>query len=214
MEPLDALAVRVLGSLVEKEITTPDNYPLTLNALTAACNQTSNRDPVMQVDEPAVLESLDLLAARNLARGIQRSDSRVRRYRHLLVETLHLHPSETAVLSVLLLRGPQTAGELRTRTARLFEFSGVAQVEITLQSLMGLSDPLVAQLPRGAGQKELRYAHLLSGEPQDLPADPAEAVPAHGSRSRVGALEEEVATLRAELAELRTQFDEFRQQFR
>ena len=211
--PLDSIAVRVLGSLIEKESTTPDNYPLTLNALTAACNQTSNREPVMSLDEAAVARSLEDLAKRSLARAVHRSDSRVRRYRQAMSESMSLHPAETAVLCVLMLRGAQTAGEIRTRTARLFEFRDLAHLDVTLQSLMTLSQPLVVQLPRRPGQKEVRYAHLLSGEPQEdtspepLPADaPAEP-------SRIDALESDVAALRAELAELRARFDDFQRQF-
>src|SRR5688572_25734789 len=149
--PIDVVGVRVLGSLIEKEITTPDNYPLTLNALTAACNQTSNRDPVLNLDEAAVMQSLDDLGRRALTGAVQRSDSRVKRYRQRMSETMHLHAAETAVMCVLMLRGPQTTGEIRTRAARLFDFIDIAQVEITLQALMTLSTPLVAQLPRQPG---------------------------------------------------------------
>lgn len=210
--PLDPVSVRVLGALIEKDFTTPDNYPLTLNALTAACNQTSNREPVMSLDETAVHEALDELARRQLVRAVHRSDSRVRRYRHLLYDTLNLHPPEAAALCVLMLRGPQTTGEIRTRTARMAEFIDLTHVEITLQSLMTLGTPLVAQLPRRAGQKEVRYAHLLSGEPDaSLPEPSAAEAPA--GPGRIEALEQEVAALRAELAEVRAQFDEFRQQF-
>jgi uncharacterized protein YceH (UPF0502 family) len=211
-EPLDAVAVRILGSLIEKEATTPDNYPLTLNSLTAACNQTSNREPVMQVDETTVMSGLDELARRTLARGVQRSDSRVMRYRHLLVDTLHLHEPELAVMCVLLLRGAQTSGEIRTRTTRLFEFRDVPHVEVTLQSLTTFDPPLVAQLSRRPGQKEVRYAHLLSGEPQVDDRDDAPVEQPRGS-SRIEALEQTVTALREELAQLRAQFDEFRRQF-
>jgi uncharacterized protein YceH (UPF0502 family) len=210
--PLDVVGVRVLGSLIEKEITTPDNYPLTLNALIAACNQTSNREPVLELDEATVARSLDDLARRSLIRAVHRSDSRAKRYRHLLSESMKLHAPETAVMCVLMLRGPQTVGEIRTRAARLFEFTDLAHVEITLQGLMTLSPPLVAQLPRRPGQKEVRYAHLLSGEPQ---ADPPEqsAAEDHGRVDRVTALEQAVAALRAEIAELRARFEEFRREF-
>src|SRR5215204_1664133 len=142
--PIDVVGVRVLGSLIEKEITTPDNYPLTLNALVAACNQTSNRDPVLAVDEASVLKSLEDLSRRSLVRAVHRSDTRAKRYRHLLSESMNLHPAETAVMCVLMLRGAQTAGEIRTRTARLFEFPDLAHVGVTLQSLMTLPTPLVA----------------------------------------------------------------------
>jgi uncharacterized protein len=234
--PLDAVSVRVLGALVEKELATPDNYPLTLNALTAACNQTSNREPVMQLDETAVLAALDELTGRQLVRAVHRSDSRVRRYRHLLTETLSLHQEETAVLCVLLLRGPQTVGELRSRTSRLFEFRDLPHVEVTVQSLATLSTPLATQLPRQPGQKETRYAHLLAGPPdapaaQATPHAPSQAWtaatatadtpaasatdPAGGAAppDRMAALEAEVGGLRSELAELRQQFEEFRREF-
>ena len=209
--PLDAVAVRVLGSLIEKEITTPDNYPLTLNALTAACNQTSNRDPVLDLDESTVLKGLDELTRRSLARSVHR-DTRVKRYRHLMSETLSLHPAEIAVMCVLTLRGAQTVGEIRTRTSRLFDFPDLARVELTLQSLMTLSTPLIAQLPRQPGQKEVRYAHLLSGEPQvDTRPDSVSEEPAQPSRLEV--LEQTVAALRSEMAELHAQFEQFRQEF-
>jgi uncharacterized protein len=210
--PLDAVAVRVLGSLIEKEITTPDNYPLTLNALTAACNQTTNREPVMTLDEPSVMKSLDDLGRRALVGAVQRSDSRVKRYRQRMSETMHLHAAETAVMCVLMLRGPQTTGEIRTRSARLFEFIDVAQVEITLNALMTLSTPLVMQLPRQAGQKEVRYAHLLAGEPEYVAPEPGARDDARGP-SRIDALEQEVAGLRAEMAELRARLEDFRKEF-
>jgi uncharacterized protein YceH (UPF0502 family) len=210
--PLDDAGVRVLGSLIEKEFTTPDNYPLTLNALTAACNQTSNRDPVLNLDESTVSKSLDELSRRTLVRAVHRSDSRARRYRHQMAETLKLHPAEMAVLCVLMLRGPQTAGEIRTRTARLFDFPDLAHLDVTLQSLMTLPTPLVTQLPRRPGQKEERYAHLLAGPPLDAPQPPrvADDTPKPG---RIEALEQAVDSLRAELTELRTRFDEFRREF-
>jgi uncharacterized protein len=210
-KPLDAVGVRVLGALIEKEITTPDNYPLTLNALVAACNQTSNRDPVLELDEDTVSRSLDELARQSLARSVHR-DSRVKRYRHLMSESLTLHPAEIAIMCVLMLRGAQTVGEIRTRTGRLFDFRDLPHVEVTLQSLMTLSTPLVAQLPRQPGQKEVRFAHLLSGEPQVTA--PVQGVTDDAAEpSRIEALEQTVASLRAELAELRMRFDEFRREF-
>jgi uncharacterized protein len=220
-EPLSVLDVRVLGSLVEKEATTPDNYPLTLNALTAACNQTTNREPVLHVDEAAVLKSIEALTERNLVRAVHRSDSRARRYRHLMTETLKLHQEEIAVMCVLMLRGAQTVGEIRTRSVRLFEFADLARVDITLQSLMTLSEPLVVQLPRRPGQKEVRYAHLLSGEPQlddDAPVAGAGAAAAPREAdeprpSRLEAVEKDVEDLRAQVTELRALLDEFRRQF-
>ena len=209
--PLDVVGVRVLGSLIEKAITTPDSYPLTLNALTAACNQKSNRDPVLELDEATVLQSLEDLGRRSLVRAVHRSDSRAKRYRHLMSESLNLHPAEISVMCVLMLRGAQTAGEIRTRTARLFAFADLGQVDITLKALMTLSVPLVAQLPRRAGQKEVRYAHLLSGEPVEDPLEQRAVDPVE--TDRVEGLEDAVASLRAELAELRARFEEFTRAF-
>lgn len=209
--PLDAPAVRVLGSLVEKEFTTPDSYPLSINALTAACNQTSNREPVMQLDEGAVAQGLDELERRSLAREVYRGDSRVRRYRHLLNDTLHLHDAERAVLCVLLLRGPQTVGEIKARTGRMFEFIDLSHVEITLQALVTLPTPLVIQLPRQPGRKELRYTHALSGEPHEPAAGEARDTSSGGDR--LDALEQDVASLRSELAELRSELAAFRGEF-
>ena len=216
--PLDDVGVRILGALIEKEFTTPDNYPLTLNSLTAACNQTSNRDPVMELDEATVKRGLDDLAARSLVRGVHRGDSRAMRYREELSLTLHLHQPELAALCVLLLRGPQTPGEIRTRAARIFEFSEPRHVEVTLESLMALATPLVALLPRRRGQKEARYAHLLSGEPPVDTTEEADVVPSAAARppaagERIEALETEVGALRAEVAELRAQLAAFRKQF-
>ncbi len=210
-DPLDVIAVRVLGSLMEKQVTTPDNYPLTLNALVAACNQTSNRDPVLVADDAAVSESLKTLARRSLVREVYRNDSRAKRYRHLMEETMHLHPAEMAVMCVLMVRGPQTAGEIRTRSSRLFEFVDLAQVDVTLQALMTLATPLVSELPRRPGQKETRYAHLLSGEPQTVPTEAGRVDPVE--TDRVEALEQAVDALRAEVAELRTRLEEFRREF-
>ena len=217
-DPLDEVSVRVLGALIEKEFTTPDNYPLTLNALTAACNQASNRDPVMNLDDGTVKGALDKLTRRSLARGVHRGDARVMRYRQELSDHLHIHKPELAALCVLMLRGPQTVGEIRTRTNRMAEFVDLKHVEITLDSLMTLSTPLVVQLPRRPGQKEVRYAHLLSGEPSAEmmeQADSAEAATVRRPQisERVDALEQEVGSLRGEVAELRAQLEAFRRQF-
>jgi len=209
--PLDIVDIRVLGSLIEKEITTPDNYPLTLNALVTACNQTSNRDPVLTLDETTVMASIDKLARIPLVRGLHRGDARVKRYRHLLGETLNLHPAELAVMCVLMLRGPQTVGEIRTRTTRLFDFIDLKHVEITLDALATLSTPLVVQLPRRPGQKEVRYAHLLAGEPDLETTEPAPVRTM--STDRIEALEQAVESLRAELAEVRAELEAFRREF-
>lgn len=210
--PLDDVAVRALGSLVEKAATTPDNYPLTLNALTAACNQTSNRDPVLQLDEAAVLQAVEELKKRSLVSEVYRSDSRARRYRHLLAESLKLHPAEIAVLGVLMLRGPQTPGELRTRTVRMYQFEDLRRLEITLDALRTMSEPLVTELPRRPGQKEVRFAHLLGGAPSTEGGEPPQPEAA-AQVDRIGALEQDVASLREELAALRAQFEEFRREF-
>jgi uncharacterized protein len=218
--PLDAVAVRVLGSMIEKEITTPDNYPLSLNALTAACNQSSNRDPVMTLDERTILRSLDDLRRRSLARGMQRSDSRVTKYQHLASEAMALSSAELAVMCVLMLRGQQTAGEIKTRTARLYDFSDVAQVDATLEGLITrLPASLIKRLPRRPGQKEVRYAHLLSGDViVDTTADSAPSDAVNDARTapnpgRLDSLEHAVNSLRAEVADLRAQLDEFRRAF-
>jgi uncharacterized protein len=211
-EPLSEVDVRVIGALIEKEITTPDNYPLTLNALVAACNQSSNRDPVMSLDDAIVSKSLDDLARRSLVGAVHRSDSRAKRYRHRLSEALNLHPAETAVMCVLMLRGAQTAGEIRTRTTRLFAFRDLAHVDVTLEALMTLATPLVAQMPRRPGQKEVRYAHLLSGDPVDAPPE-IETRTFVIETDRVAELEQSVEALRAELAELRERFDALQREF-
>jgi uncharacterized protein len=211
--PLDPNAVRVLGSLIEKEITTPDNYPLSLNSLVAACNQTSNRDPVLELDERTVLRTLDDLRRRSLARGMQRSDSRVTKYQHLAREALSLDGAELAVMCVLMLRGPQTAGEIKTRTNRLFEFADLAQVDATLDALIvRLPAPLVVRLPRRPGQKDPRYMHLLSGDVVvDVPEVIASRAPSDAERFEH--IEQTLNALRAEIVDLRVQLEEFRREF-
>jgi uncharacterized protein len=211
--PLSDVDVRVLGSLIEKEITTPDNYPLTLNSLVAACNQTSNRDPVLALDEATVSRSIEDLRKRSLVRAVQRSDSRAMRYRQLMSETMNLDPAATAVMCVLMLRGAQTTGEIKTRTVRLFEFSDLMQVETTLEALgTRQPDALATRLPRRPGQKEARYAHLLSGEPPAETAEVAES-PVLIEPTRVEELEQQLDALRAEVSDLRAQFEEFRRAF-
>ena len=216
--PLTDVEVRILGALVEKEATTPDTYPLSLNALVAACNQTTNREPVMSLDDAAVTEGVVALRRRSLLRAIQPIGSRVTKYQHLLTDALQLDARELAVLGVLMLRGPQTTSELHTRTARLADFSDSAMLESTLEGLMS-RDPeaLVSRLPRRAGQKEQRFAHLLAGEPQYAESpDVAEGGPRAGRSvidERVATLERTVEELRAELTALREQFDAFRGQF-
>src|SRR2546425_7325566 len=160
---LSDVEIRVLGSLVEKEITTPDYYPLSLNALVAACNQSSNRNPVMQFDEDTVALTVASLQEKKLVHQVDRSDSRVTKYRHVLYEAMNLGRPSIAVMCVLMLRGPQTVGEIRTRSNRLYDFSSFEEVETVLNTMVSAERPLIARLPRQSGQKEARYAHLLSG---------------------------------------------------
>jgi uncharacterized protein YceH (UPF0502 family) len=165
VDPLNDIDVRVLGALVEKELTTPEYYPLSLNALVNACNQTSNRDPVVKYDEATVKAAVDRLRKYSLVRSIQRADARVMKYMHLMRDAMSLEPPELAVMGVLMLRGPQTIGEIRTRSGRLFEFASLEEVEATLNTLITRSEPLVSRLPRQPGQKEARFSHLLGGAP-------------------------------------------------
>lgn len=214
---LDDAQVRVLGALIEKQVTTPDYYPLTLNALVQACNQITNRDPVVSYDERTVARALESLREKNLAYVFYGSDSRVPKYKHVATEVLKLSPPELAVTCVLLLRGPQTPGEIRGRTGRLHNFSSLQEVEATLEQLAGRDEPLVVRLPRQPGRKEARYAHLLSGSPSVEEADSGSVgtgdPPAGTSGQRLARLEAEVADARSEIDELRRQFDEFRKQF-
>lgn len=213
---LNDIEVRVLGSLVEKQVTTPEYYPLTLNALTLACNQKNNRTPVTSYDETTVAQALDSLREKNLAYVFYGSTSRVPKYKHVLLEVMHLSQPELALICVLLLRGPQTTGELATRAFRLHEFSGLEEVESTLNSLVSREpEPLVTRLPRQPGQKEARVAHLLSGE-VSIDAQPEEGAPTRSrgrDNDRVAALEAEVETLKAEVGMLRKQFEGFKKQF-
>ena len=178
VNPLNDIDVRVLGSLVEKDLTTPEYYPLSLNALVNACNQTSNRDPVVKYDEPTVKSAVDRLRKYSLVRSIQRADARVMKYMHLMRDAMSLEPPELAAMCVLMLRGPQTVGEIRTRSGRLFEFPSLEEVEATLDTLMTRAEPLVARLPRQPGQKEARFSQLLGG---GAPAAAA-AAPVHTMR--------------------------------
>jgi uncharacterized protein YceH (UPF0502 family) len=217
---LNEAEVRVLGALVEKQVTTPEYYPLTLNALTQACNQKNNRNPVVTFDEATVEQALEALRSKNLAYVFYGSTSRVPKYKHMMAEIFSLSPGELAVMCVLMLRGHQTVGELRGRTDRLYDFSGLQEVEETLNSLsLKEAEALVATLPRQPGQKETRYAHLLSGEVvvvnHQLESENSESTrPFQPSRGdRVSALEQEVESLRAEVEGMRREFEEFKKQF-
>lgn len=215
---LNTNEVRVLGSLLEKQITTPDYYPLTLNALTNACNQLTNRDPVMSLDEQTIVRALDGLRDKRLATLFHGAESRVAKYKHALGDVLPLAPGEVALLCVLMLRGPQTVGELRTRTERIHTFENLAEVETTLNELAARQPAIVSKLPRLPGTKESRYAHLLAG-PVELatPDRPAPMEPAtaavRAEDERFAKLEAEVTALRQELADVKQQFAAFRKQF-
>src|SRR3954454_9599711 len=166
---LSDIEVRILGCLIEKEATTPDNYPLSLNALTSACNQLTNREPVMALGEDQVKWAVNCLRQQSLVRAIQPSDARVMKFQHLLTEKLDLEQPARAVLSVLMLRGPQTLNEIRTRTNRLAEFTSAVDVEAVVREL--ISGELVVEMARRPGQKEVRFAHLLSGAPTHAPTE-------------------------------------------
>jgi uncharacterized protein YceH (UPF0502 family) len=213
---LSEVEARVLGSLIEKEITTPDYYPLSLNALVNACNQKNNREPVMNLDEHAVRDALDGLQNQRLAGPARGADSRVTKYEHRIQEVFNFTRGETAVLCVLLLRGPQTPGELRGRTERMYRFEHLDDVQSTLQRLIERDSPLVKILPRQPGTKESRYIHLLSGDVESwtAPADEsATAIRASGEGDRIARLEQQVDQLRTEMAEVKQQLAEFRKQF-
>ena len=226
---LSATEARVLGCLIEKEVTTPDYYPLSLNALQNAANQKSNREPTMELDEGAIRQALHSLAQQGLARSAA-TDGRVAKFEHRLADVFNFHRHEIALICVLLLRGPQTPGELRTRTDRLYQFDDLNAVHSALNLLMNRQPPLVKLLPRQPGTKEARYAHLLSGDMEEAVLSSAPAsVPSHRAhndsasdttthtlsvdQTRLANLEQEVAALRSELAELKSQLAAFQKHF-
>ena len=212
---LNAAEARVLGALVEKDITTPDYYPLSLNALINACNQKNNREPVTNFDEETVRLALRNLSDKHLAGTASGADSRVTKYEHRLQEVFNFTRPETAILCVLLLRGPQTPGELRGRTERMHRFEDLDEVLSGLQQLMRREPPLAKALGRRPGTKEIRYAHLLSGDVEawEPPAETASFSPGSADAERIIQLEEQVAALRNEVAELKQQMAEFKKQF-
>ena len=214
-EILNDIETRILGSLVEKQLTTPEYYPLTLNALVAACNQKSNRDPVVSYDEKTVTDALERLRDRNLVYVFYGSTSRVPKYKHMLPSVYELEPPEVAIMCELMLRGPQTLGELRSRGDRLYQFSGLGEVQEALDGLARRDDPLVLKLERQPGQKEARFAHLLNGE-IDVTAPPAPRSSAPAAPANAGKLEQletEVSELRREIGGLKQMFEEFKRQF-
>lgn len=211
---------RVLGALIEKEITTPEYYPLSLNALTNACNQKSNRDPVLHVEESEVRKALNHLEYQSLVRSVSSTDSRVTKFEHRLQDAFNFYRPEVAIVCELLLRGPQTPGELRTRASRMHVFEDLESVHSALNRLEKREPPLVTVLPRQPGTKEARYAHLLGDAPPVAPAASAHPTAARyhdatpgSSNDRVEGLAAEVAELRSQIADLQSQFATFRKQF-
>jgi uncharacterized protein YceH (UPF0502 family) len=207
---LNEVEARVLGALIEKEISTPDYYPLSLNALVNACNQKNNREPVMTLDESSVRTALYNLQAKGLAGPASGADSRVTKYEHRIQEVFNFTRAETAIIDVLLLRGPQTPGELRGRSERMYRFEELPDVQATLQRLIERDPPLVKILPRQPGTKESRYAHLLGGDVEGggAPAESSAPVARGGiDDERVARLESEVAELKNEIGELKAQVE-------
>lgn len=212
---LNPVEARVLGSLVEKDVTTPDYYPLSLNALINACNQKNNREPVTNYDEETVRLALRNLSDKRLAGTASAADSRVSKYEHRLQEVFNFSRPETAIVCVLLLRGPQTPGELRGRTERMHRFEHLDDVLSGLQQLMRREPPLVKALGRRPGTKEIRYAHLLSGDVEawEPPLEAASATSSSADSERILHLEEQVAALQKEVADLKQEIAEFKKQF-
>ncbi len=215
-ELLDPYEIRVLSVLAEKEALTPDNYPLSLNALTNGCNQLSSRDPVMSISEDTVMDVLQRLMQKKLVSEVRQAGGRVAKYEHRMRMKWSLEQDKLAVLTILMLRGVQTAGEIRVRTGRLHEFASVPDVETALQFLIDKYPPVVAKLARAPGTKEGRYAHLLSGEEVLARHESAASFSAQVEtprQDRISQLENEVAQLRSQVESLTAQFQEFRKQF-
>ncbi len=215
---LSDVEVRILGCLIEKESTTPDYYPLTLNALTNACNQKSNRDPVVSYEDTTVVRGLDSLQSNGFIEKIYKADSRVPKYRHIFDEKLKLSREKVAVMCILMLRGPQTTGEVRGRSERINRFDNLNEVEDVLNDLMSSEGPMIVKLPRQAGRKERRYMHLLSGEPEikELDLSAPEEVATRQVRAeneRIEKLEDELSGLRKEFNELKEEFVNLKSQF-
>jgi uncharacterized protein YceH (UPF0502 family) len=213
---LNEIEARVLGALLEKEITTPDYYPLSLNSLVNACNQKSNRDPVMNLDEDSVRDALRTLQDNSLARSVSAADSRVTKYEHRLQEAFNFDRREAAIFCELLLRGPQTPGELRTRAERMHPFDDLSEAQSALQRLMNREPPLAKVLARQPGTKESRYIHLLSGDAKPVSSTAGREVPAALEREKMDGfsrLSSEMAELRRDMADLKQQFAAFRKQF-
>ena len=216
---LPELEVRILGSLIEKQISTPEYYPMTLNALTNACNQKNNRDPVVTYDDTTVIRGLDGLRDKVLVAMVTGAGMRVPKYRQKFTETYLFTEQQTAAMCILMLRGAQTVGEIRTRATMLYNFTSLEEVETILLGLIERTpDPLVIRLPRQPGQKEVRYMHLLCGTPNiaeiaaSMPVEPAR-IQVQAENERIAALENTVAAMQAEIKQLHGQFAEFKKQF-
>ncbi len=203
--------IRILGSLIEKELTTPEYYPLTINALKNACNQKSNRNPVASFDETLIETTLEKLRSKALVSRVTGSDMRVPKFRQIFTEALNLTPDETALMCELMNRGAQTPGELNSRASRMFKFESLTKVTETIQKLIEREYPLVTKLPRQPGTKESRFAHLLSGEPEIITNDIQEEV-SNTESERIQKLEEQVESLKNDLEDLKTRFEEFKSQ--
>lgn len=210
---LNEVEARVVGCLIEKEATTPEYYPLTLNALVAACNQKSNRFPVVEYDEKTVQQALDDLREKNIVYVFYGSNSRVPKYKHILPKLLEIDRHEVAIICVLLLRGFQTIGELRERTQRIYEFESLDEVHQTLEELKKRDEPLIMELPKQPGQKEARYAHLLSGEISAEAMATTVFTPSQAKQDQIAKLEAEIEELKTNFASLRNEFEEFKKQF-
>ena len=211
---LSPIETRVLGALLEKERTTPEYYPLSLHALVVACNQTTNRDPIVSYDDRTVEQGLDRLREKKLAMLIHTAGARVPKYRHTLLDSYNLDAREVALLCVLMLRGPQTPGELRSRSERMCGPMTLPEIEKCLEELTSGSDPLIRMIPARAGQKENRYVQLLSGEPDleswiTTPAPPAPA----SEKARIDTLESELGALKSEFRSLREDLEAFKKSF-
>lgn len=216
MKELSLYETRVIGSLIEKSLTTPEQYPLSLNALTNACNQKSNREPVLELAEATVKDTADELVKTGLVAALTGFGSRVTKYQHRFCNTefseYKFSPQELGIICVMFLRGPQTPGELRTRTNRLCEFKDVQEVEVVLYRMMNRSDPLIAKLPLEPGKRESRYMHLFSGDLEkalsSIPHSTRSEVGGEGLVERVASLEQHVADLQAEMVALRQMLDD------
>lgn len=215
-DKLNEVETRILGALVEKQLTTPEYYPLTLNSLVTACNQKNNREPVTSYDDLTVSTAIESLRDRNLVYVHYGSTSRVPKYKHMLPSIYDLDPAATAIICVMMLRGPQTLGELRGRTERMHQFGDLGEVQAALDGLIRRDEPLVFKIERQPGQKEARFAHLLAGDIDLESFAAAAATPSvrrSGNDERIERMEEEIATLRSEVAELRASVEEFKRQF-